>query len=100
MSETIAFGPFTLAPRERLLLRQGTPVELGARAFDILAALVARPNEVVSKVALLGLVWPDVTVDEGSLRFHIANLRKALGEGREGTRYIATLTGRGYCFVA
>lgn len=100
MSETIAFGPFTLAPRERLLLRQGTPVELGARAFDILAALVARPNEVVSKVALLGLVWPDVTVDEGSLRFHIANLRKALGEGREGPRYIATLTGRGYCFVA
>ncbi|TKB99498.1 MAG: transcriptional regulator, partial [Mesorhizobium sp.] len=62
--------------------------------------MAARPNEIVSKKDLLAQVWPDVTVEEGSLRFHIANLRKALGDGRDGARYIATLTGRGYCFVA
>ncbi|MFD2054080.1 ATP-binding protein [Mesorhizobium calcicola] len=99
-SDRISFGPFTLAAGERLLLRQGVPVNLGARSFDILAALAARPNEIVSKKDLLAHVWPDVTVEEGSLRFHIANLRKALGDGKDGARYIATLTGRGYCFVA
>ncbi|WP_338112431.1 winged helix-turn-helix domain-containing protein [Rhizobium gallicum] len=97
---TITFGPFTLATKERLLLRQGAPVDLGTRAFDILAILVARANEIVSKKDLLAYVWPDVTVEEGSLRFHMANLRKALGDGRDGARYIATLTGRGYSFVA
>ncbi|RWD74038.1 winged helix-turn-helix domain-containing protein [Mesorhizobium sp.] len=96
----ISFGPFTLVANERLLLRQGVPVDLGARAFDILATLAARPNEVVSKKDLLAHVWPDVTVEEGSLRFHMANLRKALGDGKDGARYIATLAGRGYCFVA
>lgn len=100
MSEEITFGPFTLLANERLLLRQGVLVELGARAFDLLVILAACPNEVVSKADLLARVWPDVTVEEGSLRFHIANLRKALGDGKNGARYIATLTGRGYCFVA
>ncbi|TIV43805.1 MAG: hypothetical protein E5V84_00715, partial [Mesorhizobium sp.] len=79
----ISFGPFTLVANERLLLRQGVPVDLGARAFDILATLAARPNEVVSKKDLLAHVWPDVTVEEGSLRFHMANLRKALGDGKD-----------------
>lgn len=99
-TDTISFGPFTLAVRERLLLRQGTTVDLGGRAFDILATLAARSNEVISKRDLLANVWPDVTVEEGSLRFHMANLRKALGDGKDGARYIATLKGRGYCFVA
>jgi predicted ATPase len=49
---------------------------------------------------LLAQVWPDVTVEEGSLRFHIANLRRALSDGNDGARYISTLSGRGYCFVA
>ncbi|TJV28726.1 MAG: transcriptional regulator, partial [Mesorhizobium sp.] len=96
-TDTISFGPFTLAVRERLLLRQGTTVDLGGRAFDILATLAARSNEVISKRDLLANVWPDVTVEEGSLRFHMANLRKALGDGKDGARYIATLKGRGYC---
>jgi predicted ATPase/DNA-binding winged helix-turn-helix (wHTH) protein len=100
MSEEIVFGAFRLVADERLLLRQGVPIDLGARAFDILATLASRPNEVVSKADLLARVWPDVTVEEGSLRFHIANLRKALGDGRDGARYITTLAGRGYCFVA
>lgn len=96
----IAFGPFTLAPGERLLMRGTAPVELGARAIDILIALASHPNEIISKKDLMAQVWPDVTVEEGSLRFQIAGLRKALGDGRGGARYIATLNGRGYCFVA
>jgi predicted ATPase/DNA-binding winged helix-turn-helix (wHTH) protein len=99
-ASAIAFGPFTLVPRERLLLHGAEPVEVSARAFDILVALTAEPNAVLTKAALMDSVWPDVTVGEGSLRFHMANLRKALGDGRGGARYIATLPGRGYCFVA
>lgn len=98
--DVISFGPFRLVASERLLTREGAPVELGARALDILVALVCRPNEVVSKKELLARVWPDVTVEENSLRFHIAGLRKALGDGKDGARYITTLAGRGYCFVA
>ena len=98
--EVISFGPFSLVASERLLTKEGVPVELGARALDILIALVSRPNEVVSKKDLMARVWPDVTVEEGSLRFHIASLRKALGDGKDGARYITTLAGRGYCFVA
>jgi predicted ATPase/DNA-binding winged helix-turn-helix (wHTH) protein len=96
----ISFGPFTLVASERLLTREGTALELGARALDILIALVSRPNQAVSKQDLMEQVWPDVSVGEGSLRFHMTSLRKALGDGQNGARYIATLAGRGYCFVA
>jgi predicted ATPase/DNA-binding winged helix-turn-helix (wHTH) protein len=98
--DVISFGPFRLIAGERVLTRDGTLVELGARALDTLIVLVSCPNEVVTKRDLLARVWPDVIVDEGSLRFHIASLRKALGDGEEGSRYIATIAGRGYCFVA
>ncbi|MEA1648882.1 winged helix-turn-helix domain-containing protein [Nitrospirillum sp. BR 11164] len=96
----LAFGPFKLVMSERLLTRDGVPVDVGARALDILSALVATPNEVINKRNLMSLVWPDVIVEEASLRFHIANLRKALGDGVDGARYITTIPGRGYCFVA
>src|SRR6516162_485154 len=98
--DILSFGPFRLVPGERLLTREGAPVDLGARALDILTALVSRPNEAISKKELLSHVWPDVTVEEHSLRFHMASLRKALGDGKDGARYITTLAGRGYCFVA
>jgi predicted ATPase/DNA-binding winged helix-turn-helix (wHTH) protein len=98
--DVLSFGPFSLVASERLLTKDGVPVELGARTLDILIALVTRPNEVVSKRDLLAQVWPDVTVEEGSLRFHVASLRKALGDGKAGARYVTTLAGRGYCFVA
>ena len=75
-------------------------MELGSRALDILIVLISTPNEIVSKKDLMSRVWPDVIVEEGSLRFHMASLRKALGDGKDGARYIATLPGRGYCFVA
>ena len=68
--------------------------------LDTLIALVERAGEVVTQRELISRVWPDVTVEEANLRVHIASLRKALGDEREGARYIATVPGRGYCFVA
>lgn len=99
-SEGLSFGPFVLVTSERLLTKNGVPIDLGARALDILIALISEPNQVVSKKNLMARVWPDVTVEEGSLRFHMTSLRKALGDGKDGARYITTLAGRGYCFVA
>jgi len=96
----ISFGPFKLVAGERLLTRDGIIVPLGARALDILIELTSRQNESINKKDLMDRVWPDVTVTEGSLRFHIASLRQALGDGEDGARYISTQTGRGYCFVA
>jgi len=98
--ELISFGPFNLAPRERLLTKGGAPVQLGDRTLDLLIALVSRPSEIVSKRDLLTLVWPGVTVEEGSLRLQITKLRKVLGDGKGGARYVATVGGRGYTFVA
>jgi len=98
--ETLSFGPFTLVPGARSLRREGVAVELGGRSLDLLIALLRRPNEVFGKRELIAQVWPDVVVDEGSLRFHVANLRKALGDGIAEARYITTVAGRGYCFVA
>ncbi|NEI74108.1 transcriptional regulator [Rhizobium lusitanum] len=98
--EIISFGPFTLQLSGRRLLRDGLPLYLGARAFDLLWLLASRPNEVVHKRELLSAVWPEVAVDDGSLRFQITNLRKLLGEQAGGPKYISTVVGRGYCFVA
>ena len=99
-ADDISFGPFRLSPRERLLTRDGAPINVGGRAFDILITLIRRPGEIISKKELLTQVWPDVTVDDGSLRFNIGALRKMLGDGRDGARYVTNVPGRGYCFVA
>ena len=98
--EVILFGCFRLSVTERLLEQSGSPVKLSGRALDILIALVERAGEIVDKRNLMALVWPDVTVDENSLRFHVATLRKALGDGQAGARYLVTFPGRGYCFVS
>ena len=98
--ETVSFGPFNLVPSERQLTKGGVRVELSARAYDILVTLSSRPNEVISKNDLIAQVWPGISVEEGSLRFHVAGLRKALGDGKDGARYISTSSGRGYSFVA
>lgn len=97
--EAFSFGPFRAIPHARLLERHGSPVRLGSRAFDLLCLLVRRPGEVVSKTELLANTWPNTTVEECSLRFHIARLRRALGEGQEERQYVITVPGRGYCFV-
>jgi predicted ATPase/DNA-binding winged helix-turn-helix (wHTH) protein len=96
----VLFDPFELNVTERSLKKADHVIPLGGRAFDILLALVDRPGEVVSKGELFAKVWPDVTVEEGSLRVHLSMLRKALADGGCGRRYIENVKGRGYCFVA
>jgi predicted ATPase/DNA-binding winged helix-turn-helix (wHTH) protein len=98
--QMVSFGPFRLHAARRTLERSGLALNLGSRTMEILIVLVERAGEVVSKTELMKRVWPDVTVDDVSLRVHIAALRKALADGEPDARYVATVTGRGYCFVA
>ncbi len=96
----IVFGPFHLDRQQRLLTKGAASLPVGGRSLDILIALIERAGEVVPHSELMACVWPDVTVDEANLRIHIANLRKLLGDGRDGARYIVNVPGRGYSFVA
>jgi predicted ATPase/DNA-binding winged helix-turn-helix (wHTH) protein len=98
--ESFAFGSFHLIPAQRVLLEDGKPLRLGSRALDILIALVESAGEIIGKYQLIARTWPDAVVDEGALRVHVAALRKALGDGRDGMRYIANVPGRGYSFAA
>ncbi len=99
-NQIASFGPFRLLPAQRLLLRDGAPVIVGTRAFDILVALVQNHSQVLTHRDLLERVWTGLTVEESNLRVHLSSLRKILGDGQEGVRYIENLVGRGYCFVA
>src|SRR5271167_3424336 len=98
--DVLSFGPFGLFPAERLLKKADKPIALGGRALDILIALVERAGEVVTNKELISAVWPDVVVEKGNLRYQMTTLRKALGDGRDGVRYVSNVAGRGYCFVA
>jgi predicted ATPase/DNA-binding winged helix-turn-helix (wHTH) protein len=98
--DVFSFGPFSLFPAERLLKNADEPIPLGGRALDLLIALAERAGEVVPHKELISSVWMDVTVEQVNLRAHIATLRKALGDGRDGARYITNISGIGYCFVA
>ena len=94
------FGPFRLDPVKRLLLRGSVSVPLTQKAFDTLLVLVQNSERVVNKDELMRLVWPDTIVEENNLTQSISLLRKALGESRKDHRYIVTIQGRGYRFVA
>jgi predicted ATPase/DNA-binding winged helix-turn-helix (wHTH) protein len=96
----LAFGPFRLFPAERRLERDGSSVRLGGRALDLLIVLINHAGEIVPNRTLLADVWRDVSVEESSLRFHIKNLRKVLGDTQSGSRYVTNIPGRGYCFAA
>src|SRR6478672_10823836 len=96
----ISFGPYRLLAAQRLLLEGDQPVRLGSRAFDTLAALVGRAGEVVGKEELIARVWPQTFVEEANLKIQVSALRRALGDGQGGNRYIVTVVGRGYNFVA
>jgi predicted ATPase/DNA-binding winged helix-turn-helix (wHTH) protein len=96
----ISFSPFRLLTAQRLLLEGDKPVRLGSRAFDILAALVERAGEVVTKEQLMARAWPQTFVENANLKIQVSALRRALGDGQGGHRYIATVSGRGYNFVA
>jgi predicted ATPase/DNA-binding winged helix-turn-helix (wHTH) protein len=96
----IAFGPFRLFPAEQLLIDADKPVHVGSRALAILTELVTHAGELVSKDELIARVWPRTLVEEGNLRVHVSALRRALGDGQAGNRYITNVQGRGYRFVA
>jgi predicted ATPase/DNA-binding winged helix-turn-helix (wHTH) protein len=96
----ISFGPFRLLAAQRLLLEGDRPVRLGSRAFDILAALVERAGEVVGKEELRARAWPQTFVEDSNLKIQVSALRRALGDGQAGNRYVVTVPGRGYNFVA
>src|SRR5262249_52762695 len=94
------FGPFRLDAAEHLLLRDGESVSLTPKAFDLLLALVERHGRLLEKEDLMKKVWPDTIVEEANLASNISLLRKALGDGENGHRYIETVPKRGYRFVA
>src|SRR5262249_62022193 len=94
------FGPFTLDPLKRLLMRQGHAVALPPRAVDVLVALVRHPGRVVGTDDLMRAVWRDAIVEENNLSVGISALRKALGESIRDHRYIVTVHRRGYALVA
>src|ERR1700741_3452650 len=96
----ISFGPYRLLPAQRLLLEGDKPVRLGSRAFDILAVLVERAGEVVGKEQLIARAWPQTVVEDSNLKIQMSALRRALGDGQGGNRYVITVPGRGYNFVA
>jgi len=99
-NRSFSFGPFRLIPAQRLLLEGETEVRLGSRAFEILVTMVEQPGELVSKAELMARVWPDTIVVEANLSVHVAALRRVLGDGERGNRYLITIPGRGYRFVA
>jgi DNA-binding winged helix-turn-helix (wHTH) protein len=94
---TFEFGRFRLLLRQRQLVADGVPIELGARAFDLLLVLLEADGSLVSKDVLLSRAWPGIVVSEENLKVQIFALRKALGEDRG---FIRTEFGRGYRFTA
>jgi DNA-binding winged helix-turn-helix (wHTH) protein/Tol biopolymer transport system component len=96
----LSFGPITLVPAERVLLKDGRPVALTPKAFDLLAYLAANPGRLLTKEELMRAVWPDAIVEEANLASNVFAIRKALGDGAAGERYVETVPKRGYRFVA
>src|SRR5580765_5196966 len=98
--EIYDFGPFTVDPGERVAFRDGKPLILTPKVFDTLLCLLRNRGRVLSKDEILQEVWPDTFVEEVNLAVNISTLRKALGESAQEARFIATVPGRGYRFVA
>ncbi len=94
----IAFGRWRLQPARRRLLRDGEPVALGSRAFDVLLALAEARGALVTKDALLARIWPGVVVEENNLQVQVSAPRRALGE--DAAALIATVPGKRYCLTA
>jgi TolB-like protein/DNA-binding winged helix-turn-helix (wHTH) protein/thioredoxin-like negative regulator of GroEL len=100
-ARSFEFGGFRLDAAQRSLFDpQGSPVPLPSRAFDVLLFMVARPGELLDKAAILKAVWPTTVVEEGNLSQCIFALRRAFGDTATEPRFIATVPGRGYQFVA
>jgi predicted ATPase/DNA-binding winged helix-turn-helix (wHTH) protein len=99
-ASVLHFGPYAFHLRQRLILDGDRPLRMGGRALDILQVLVERAGRVVRKEQLIALVWPTSVVEEINLRVHIAALRRALGDGENGQRYIVNVPQCGYSFIA
>jgi DNA-binding winged helix-turn-helix (wHTH) protein len=97
--DEVKFGLFRLDFGQRTLTRDGTPVRLGSRALDILCALALAKGNVVTKDALMALVWPNQIVEDNAIQVQVSALRKALGEEVTGQNYVITVPGRGYRFI-
>ena len=95
-----SFGPFTLDPASRTLVQNGQRIEVTAKVFETLVFLVQNRGRVVSKDELFQAIWPDITVEESNLVQNISVLRRTLGDNRKDRRFVATISGRGYSFVA
>src|SRR5947208_11308726 len=95
-----SFGPFLLDRTARVLLRDDRPVVITAKIFESLVMLVENRGRVVTKSEFLVTLWPDTTVEEANLAQAISTLRKVLDDTPKQHRYIATIPGRGYSFVA
>src|SRR5829696_4866851 len=96
----IQFGSVTLIPDERVVLKDGRAVPLTPKAFDLLVVLTANPGRLLTKEHLMQAVWPDTTVEESNLAYHVFAIRKALGERSDSDGCIETVPKRGYRFVA
>jgi DNA-binding winged helix-turn-helix (wHTH) protein len=94
---SLEFGRFRVPLRQRQLLADGVPIELGTRAFELLLALLEANGSLVSNEQLLTRVWPGIAVADDNVKVHVCALRKALGEDRD---FIRTEFGRGYRFIA
>jgi DNA-binding winged helix-turn-helix (wHTH) protein len=95
--DALRFRSFTVHPGSRLLLRDGKPVSIGGRAFDLLVILLRSRGQVVTKQEITRYVWPAVFIEESNLRFQVGCLRRALGRDAD---LIKSIAGRGYLFVA
>jgi DNA-binding winged helix-turn-helix (wHTH) protein len=98
--EMYEFGPFSLDTAERAISRDGAPISLTPKVFDTLVCFLRNQGRLLSKDEILKEVWPDVVVEEVNLAVNVSTLRKMLGEGPQDGRYIVTVPGRGYRFVA
>jgi DNA-binding winged helix-turn-helix (wHTH) protein/Tol biopolymer transport system component len=90
----------TLIPAQHLLLKNGQPVSLTPKTFELLVYLATHPGRLLTKDELIRAVWPDAVVEESNLAYHVFVLRKALGDDAEAERFIATVPKKGYRFVA
>ncbi len=99
ISQVYYFGPFSLDPEERQLLRKGVPIHLTEKAFDTLLLLLQRKGHIVHKHEFLKSIWLDTFVEESCLMVNISILRKALGDDGHRRKYIETVYKHGYRFI-
>ena len=100
MNKIYKFSEFILDQKTFTFYRQNLPIHLSSRAFEILLYLIERRSEIVEKNEILEKIWQDSFVEEANLPVHISALRRVLQEKKGESRFIKTISGRGYSFIA